>query len=156
MSIDTWYPAGHNNWCSVNLTPKRFAFQVNSPASNELDFQSACDFTAQTLYQDWGDQPLYLSLSGGLDSEVIANTFVRNHIPFVPIILCVDNFNSAESQYAKSWCQQHNIDPLIKNLTIVEYVDIIKKYSIKISHSFFFNLQLFNSFNVGNISLRYL
>ena len=128
MSADTWYPAGHNDWCSVNLTPERFAFRVNTPATKELDFESACDLTAQTLYQEWGSRPLYLSLSGGLDSEVIADTFVRNRIPFVPIILCVDDVNSAESQYAESWCRRHNIDPLIKNLTIVEYTDIIKKY----------------------------
>jgi hypothetical protein len=135
MSVDTWYPVGHNDWCSVNLTPERFAFQVNNPATKELDFQSACDFTAQTLYQDWSDRQLYLSLSGGLDSEVIANTFVRNQISFIPVILQVGNLNAAESWYAEYWCQQHNMTPLIKTVTIAEYEDIVKKYLLVIKNT---------------------
>lgn len=128
MNVDTWYPAGHNGWCSVSLSSERFAFQVNNPATKELDFQSACDFTAQTLYQEWGSRPLYLSLSGGLDSEVIAATFVRNHIPFIPIILRVGDLNAAESWYAEYWCHQHSIDPMIKTLNIANYENVVKKY----------------------------
>jgi len=135
MNVDTWYPAGHNGWCSVNLTPARFAFQVNTPASNELDFQSACDIAAQMLYQEWSSRPLYLSLSGGLDSELIANTFVRNHISFTPVILQVGNLNALESWYAEYWCQQHNITPLIKTVTIAEYEDIVKKYLLIIRNT---------------------
>ena len=135
MSVDTWYPAGHQGWCSVNLTPERFAFQVNNPATKELDFQSACDIAAQMLYQEWGSRPLYLSLSGGLDSEVIADTFVRNHISFIPVILQVGNLNAAESWYAEYWCYQHNITPLIKTVTIAEYEDILKKYLLVIRNT---------------------
>lgn len=123
-----WYPAGHNEWCSVNLTPERFAFQVNIPTTKELDFQTACDLTSHALYQEWGHRPLYLSLSGGLDSEVIADTFVRNHISFIPVILRVGNLNAAESWYAEYWCHQHGIDPAIKTLTIAEYEAVVKKY----------------------------
>jgi hypothetical protein len=125
---NVWYPAGHNEWCSVNLNPERFAFQVNIPTNNELDFQSACDFTAQTLYQEWSSRPLYLSLSGGLDSELIANTFLRNHIPFIPVILKVADLNISESWYAEYWCYQHGIDPVIKTLTIADYEVVVKKY----------------------------
>jgi hypothetical protein len=135
MSVDTWYPAGHNEWCSVNLTPERFAFRVNYPAIKELDFHSACDLTAQLLYQEWNSRPLYLSLSGGLDSEVIANTFVRNHIPFVPVILKVGDLNAAESWYAEYWCHQHNTKPLIKTVNIAEYEDIVKKYLLVIRNT---------------------
>lgn len=135
MSVDVWYPAGHNDWCSINLTPERFAFRVNTPATKELDFQSACDLTAQTLYQEWGSRPLYLSLSGGLDSEVIADTFVRNHIPFVPVILQVGNLNAVESWYAEYWCHRHNITPLIKTVTITEYENIVKKYLLVIKNT---------------------
>jgi hypothetical protein len=128
MDTNTWYPAGHNGWCSVNLTSEQFSFRVNTPATEELDFHSACDYTAKTLCSDWNDRPLYLSLSGGLDSELIANTFVRNQIPFVPVIVKIGDLNNLESWYAEYWCYKNNINPIVKNLTLPEYAKVVKKY----------------------------
>jgi hypothetical protein len=128
MSADTWYPAGHNDWCSVNLTPEQFSFRVNKPVSQELDFQSACDYTAKKLYLDWNDRSLYISLSGGLDSELVADTFVRNQIPFVPVIVKIGDLNSIESWYAEYWCYKNKITPIVKNLTITDYEEVVKKY----------------------------
>jgi hypothetical protein len=128
MDINTWYPAGHNGWCEVNLTPEQFSFRVNQPVSQELDFQSACDYTAKKLHSDWNDRPLYLSLSGGLDSELVANTFVRNQIPFVPVIIKIGTLNVNESWYAEYWCYTNKINPIVKNLTIADYEEVVKKY----------------------------
>ena len=128
MSVDTWYPAGHNAWCEVNLTSKQFSFRVNKLVSQELDFQSACDYTAKKLHQDWNNRSLYISLSGGLDSELVADTFVRNQIPFVPVIVKIGDLNSIESWYAEYWCYKNKITPIVKNLTIPDYEEIVKKY----------------------------
>ena len=135
MSVDTWYPAGHQGWCSVNLTPERFAFQVNSVATKELDFQSACDYNAQTLYKDWSDYPLYLGLSGGVDSELIADVFVRNQIPFVPFILKIQDVNDLESWYAEHWCWKNQIEPVIYNMTMQEFEQDCLPLLAKISNT---------------------
>jgi hypothetical protein len=130
MSVDTWYPAGHNNWCSVNLTPECFAFKVNNPVAADLDFYSACDYTAKKLYSDFSNRQLYLSLSGGLDSELVADTFIRNQIPFIPVIVKIGHINIAESWYAEYWCNKNNVKPIVINLTTKDYEEILKKYLV--------------------------
>jgi len=135
MNVNTWYPAGHNAWCSVNLTSERFALQINSPATKELDFQSACDYNAQTLYKDWSSRPLYLGLSGGVDSELIADVFVRNQIPFVPFILKIQDANDLESWYAEHWCWRNQIKPVIYNMTMQEFDQDCLPLLAKISHT---------------------
>jgi hypothetical protein len=135
MSVNTWHPAGHNDWCSVNLTPDRFALQVNSPATEELDFHSACDYNAQTLYKDWGNRPLYLGLSGGVDSELIADVFVRNQIPFVPFILKIQNINDLESWYAEHWCWRNQMKPVIYHMTMQEFEQDCLPLLAKISNT---------------------
>lgn len=126
---DSWVSAGFNDWCSVRLTPEKFEFQVNAKASKNFEnFQDACDFTAKLMHQQFNDRPLYLALSGGLDSEVVANTFVRNNIPFTPLIFNLGTVNGFESWYAEYWCQQHHIEPLRLSISPDEYETVVKKY----------------------------
>lgn len=126
---DSWINAGFKDWCSVRLTPEKFEFRVNAKAEQSFEnFQDSCDFTAKLMYQQFNDRPLYLALSGGLDSELVANTFVRNNIPFVPLIFNLGTVNGFESWYAEYWCHQHGLTPLRINVTPDEYTSIVKKY----------------------------
>lgn len=135
MSVDAWCPAGHDNWCSVNLTPAQFAFRVNYTTNRELDFESACDFNAQTLQKDWNDRPWYLGLSGGVDSELIADVLTRNCIPFVPFILKIQGVNDLESWYAEHWCWRNQIEPMIYNMTVNEFEQECLPILRKIHHT---------------------
>lgn len=132
---NAWFTAGHQQWCSVNLTPEQFSFRVNTPVTKHMDFQLACDYTADVMFREWNDRPWYLSLSGGLDSELVAETLLKNKIPFTPVILKVGELNAAESWYAEYWCNKHQITPIVKNLTVEEYEDIFKKYLPHIRHT---------------------
>jgi hypothetical protein len=127
----TWHDAGHDNWCSVAKTQDQFYLRVNHPAFIFFDdFEEAAEYNAKLLYSTFNDRPLYLSLSGGLDSELVARTFVRCRIPFTPIILKIDDINYAESWYAEYWCRQNNITPIRLNLTVDEYyTNILRKYT---------------------------
>jgi hypothetical protein len=87
----------------------------NQKADKIAPFDQVCDQTAQEIYNQ--HKNLYVALSGGCDSENVANTFYRNKIPFTPIILIYDNVNHQdqmlESWYAIQWCKKHNIEPWI-------------------------------------------
>ena len=122
----TWMHGGHNNWFSINLESSPFRLKFNTRASKlYTDFDKAADNTAQLLQQSWGEKNLYLALSGGIDSELVANTLLRNKIKFTPIILKIDEINALETWYAEYWCKQNNIQPVILQYTIDDLIQKI-------------------------------
>ena len=88
---------------------------------------------AQLLYQEWGDRPLYIALSGGVDSELTARIFVKNNIPFTPVIVKIDGLNNIETWYAEYWCHINNITPIILNYSIKEIIDHTARLSAKLT-----------------------
>ena len=125
---DRWVKAGHRDWSEIRLANNQLDFKLNRPAQQQFDnFQDACDFNAQRLHEDWNDRPLYLALTGGMDSECSATTLVRNRIPFTPFILEVDELNAYEVWYAKYWCWKNSITPIVERITQDQIVDIYKE-----------------------------
>lgn len=115
--------AGHNEWLTVNHGDK-FAVTFNQRASVFYqDFHQAADYTANLIYQKYNDKKIYVSLSGGLDSELVASVLLRNKIPFVPIILKIHDLNYLETWYAEYWCYQNNIVPVILEYNADEVVE---------------------------------
>ena len=109
---------GHNNWFQVNhkeLT-EPFKFTYTLPESyNPMPFQAAADYTARCLAEMYSK--LHLCFSGGLDSEFVGEVFVRNNIPFVPVILDCE-MTKLESSRAFEWCDSKSIEPYV-----IEYLD---------------------------------
>jgi len=92
--------------------------KIGRRARTLINFDLACDMAVQEIYDTHRD--LYLGLSGGADSEYVAACFHRNKIPFTPVILQYNLATSTdqmyESWYAKQWCRQHNVEPLLVNI----------------------------------------
>lgn len=130
-----WVGAGHDNWCSVCLTPNGVRFRVNRPASTVMPFDQACDFTAQTMAKDWAAWPLYVSLSGGLDSELVAEVLLRNHVTFTPVILEVATVNQLETWYAHHWCWRNHIKPWVIKLDHSQYEQQVLPWLAKLRHT---------------------
>jgi hypothetical protein len=130
----TWLPGGHKDWFSVNVSQTNFQFRINRSASVLYqNFDDAADQAAQLLYQEWGDRPLYIALSGGVDSELTARIFVKNNIPFTPVIVKIDGLNNIETWYAEYWCHINNITPIILNYSIKEIIDHTARLSAKLT-----------------------
>jgi hypothetical protein len=129
----TWIPGGYNDWFSISLDGPVFELKINQRA-NKLytNFNEAADIAANLLYQQWNDRPLYLAMSGGIDSEFVANTLHRNNIPFTPVILKIENYNTTESWYAEYWCYQHNIQPVILEYSMPMFFDAMVKFFSKL------------------------
>jgi len=134
----TWMPGGHNDWFSVSVDGPQFQVGFNRRASKLYkNFDDAADNAAQLLYKEWGHQPLYLALSGGVDSEFVARILLKNKIPFTPVILKIDSLNAIESQFALTWCNQNNITPVILNYTTQDLNNSFKLFfpkMLKIKH----------------------
>lgn len=66
---------------------------------------------AQELYDTYGK--IYVGISGGIDSEWVAKCFLRQGIPFTPIIYEADDLNSMDTWWARKWCEENNVTPVI-------------------------------------------
>lgn len=132
---------GYKDWLELNLTkgdPDNFVntfvptFNLSNPVPI-LPFQDAADATAKLIAKQYDN--LYLSLSGGLDSEFVAKVLIRNQIDFVPVILLAP-WNLVESWYAFKFCDENNLQPKILDYTgSSSYHTLIKKmmlYSVKL------------------------
>jgi hypothetical protein len=130
----TWHTGGYNNWFSVDASGSKFQLKFNKKASTLYEnFDQAADNAAQLLYQEWGHKPLYLALSGGLDSELTARILVKNNIPFTPVILKIKDYNDFETWYAEYWCRQNNVNPIILNYSVDKLLDLMVRFYPKLN-----------------------
>lgn len=125
--------SGKDNWYTVNIAfnkkpvPAEFSIKFNhTVAPKAISFQQAADEALLDVANTFNH--LHLGLSGGLDSEFIAEVLYRNKIPFTPII-GVSPLNN-DYRFALHWCQQHNIKPIV--------FDYVKERDALLGHCFKF------------------
>lgn len=118
-----------NNWIKVDWDGKcprdrvenlRLEFTQKASAI-PASWEAACDATALDIASKYDN--LYVGMSGGADSEHIADILYRNKIPFTPIIIewvgfatIAEDQSNVENQYAYYWCKKRNITPIIMRL----------------------------------------
>lgn len=125
----TWYTGGHNNWLSMSNDGERFELKFNQPSVMSVSsFAEEAGKAALLMQEQWGNKPLYLALSGGIDSEFVAETLFNNNVPFIPVILKIEDLNKIESWYAEYWCYQHNITPVVLNYRLEQYEQELIKF----------------------------
>jgi len=117
----------------------------NEKAKRVIPFVQARREVAQEIWETRPDnRPLYVAMSGGCDSECVAQTFLNLGIPFKPII--VDSWmfnvhmNYADTWWAHRWCKNNSIQPIslvmdtsdtfMINMQLVEKVKARKTWSI--------------------------
>jgi hypothetical protein len=101
-----------NNSCSFNF------------ANLKIRKKEECiDYAVNKITEK--SENLFLALSGGLDSEFVANCLFDRGVQFTPIIMDIHS-NRIENWYAHYWCYEKRIKPLI--ITMNEK-DVIKTFS---------------------------
>ena len=107
---------GHNNWIDINLklgvdnSKLPFTIDLAVPPVTNLNFEQASNATANLIANTFDN--LHLCLSGGMDSEYVAQVLLRNKIPFTPVLLNTGTYTD-ELWYAKHFCYRQNIKPLV-------------------------------------------
>ena len=65
---------------------------------------------------------LWILLSGGVDSEAMANVFLKNKIPFRIAIQRFNNgLNAHDIAHAEAYCKEHSLPYEILDLDILDY-----------------------------------
>lgn len=98
-------------------------------ADLELDIDQIGNLQAQELHETYGN--IYVAMSGGIDSEWVAKCFYRQNIPFTPIIYEAEDINSADTWWARKWCQDHGLTPVIYKEYQFQLVYGIVEFGIK-------------------------
>mgnify|MGYP003334227353 CR=1 FL=1 len=89
----------------VILEPYQFA--------DVVPWDIACDNVAKDIYNQYKGKKLFLAFGGGIDGENVAKTFLRNNIPFTPIIFKVDSLHDLDTWWAERWCKENGVEPYI-------------------------------------------
>lgn len=125
--------ATKNNWFTTNLKARSienlcaFDISLNPYQFTKGDFYEMCNKQAIELYEQ--HDKLYLSYSGGLDSEFVLKVFKDLQLDITPVIVMTP-YNEAESLDALKFCKERSIIPEIVNYTRNEIVDKLKEKSI--------------------------
>lgn len=148
-----------NNWFRVSTDPN-LTIEITKPAQRLYpNFSQAGDEAIKLIAHEWSHKPLYLALSGGLDSEFVADRLVKNKIDFVPVILKIGNLNSIETWYAEYWCYKNNKIPTILHYSIGKFETAWTQFGSQLAELRNYNLVpqciLYNYANQCNAHLIY-
>jgi hypothetical protein len=123
-----------HNWFTTNLEKrqedKSIKFDISiSPYKCEIDtFYNNAKRVALEMSNSFSS--LYLSYSGGLDSEFVLNTFVENDLKITPIIVSTP-YNKREYEYALHFCYEKKIKPVLLKYNEVDIIEQLYKRTIR-------------------------
>jgi hypothetical protein len=64
-------------------------------------------------------KPIYVTMSGGLDSELVARIMLQERVPFTPLIAQFEkDLNKEDIAYAFDFCRAHNLTPEVMKIDI--------------------------------------
>ena len=108
---------GYNgNWFCNRKSVDDVFFCEYGVAKQQLDFRTA-NIEAAKLIRNSTNKPLFVMMSGGIDSEVVARSFKDANIDFTAAVLRYnDNLNKHDITYAEEWCDCNSVK--------IEYFDI--------------------------------
>lgn len=112
--------------------------------SNIVPWPVAVKNVAEDIHANYKN--LYVSMSGGIDSESVAKAFYENNIPFKPIIFEVSDLLELDTWWAYKWCKERNIEPVVITAPLDEWM----KRIISVSKRYC------GRFGQGNATMEYL
>jgi len=123
-----------NNWIFSNIESRLsdhnsdFVVNINKQKYEKLSFDQAAADVCHKLVQI--GKPIYVGLSGGIDSEYVFRKFHNLGYVVKPVIVCTSG-NRYETPNAFELCRELNVDPIVIHKSEIEYLQIIYKYIIK-------------------------
>lgn len=120
-----------DDWLTTNLK-QRFAqkdldFDVylKPYAFKKMSLWDASSYTIKRIADKY--ENLFVSLSGGYDSEYVLKVCIENKVPVKPIIVMM-NGNEIETNYALDFCKVNNLVPIVVKPTDREIIKLWYDY----------------------------
>lgn len=115
----------HLNWFRSNIRERLvdpatdLKLELNPYPFTKMKFHEAADYTANLIHETYKN--IFVSLSGGADSEYTLRTFLRNGIKVTPIIVETSG-NDTELGMAYRICFDLDIEPVILYIEDSDYL----------------------------------
>ena len=145
LGKDQWLRYHFDGEDSRKVNSSNFSVNLENNPTQFVIFDRACKNVAQEIFELYKHQRIYVSMSGGCDSETVANSFYKERIPFTPII---NEFyyggletSYADTWWAKRWCAERNLVPYINKLNIRDLANVILPIAEKIKARKLFSIQ---------------
>lgn len=125
---------GQKDWVRTNIEERRknkslfFDGELGPEPFTRKDFKTACEDAAWNLtVEGWG--PLYLALSGGLDSTHVLETFARLDLEINPVIVIIHDAPTwmAEARHGLLACSRLGIIPHVINISMAQLLYVFEK-----------------------------
>jgi hypothetical protein len=130
MGKDQWIKFSLNRSYTNPYPEKELEVYLRpTQASAVVDWKTAARRVAEDIYASYDN--LYVAMSGGIDSEFVAQTFFDLGIPFKPIIFRVSDLNELDIWWAFKWCRDNNVEPVVVDATIEDWVTRLSSVSRK-------------------------
>lgn len=89
-----------------------------------LPWREECIATAKLIYDEANGEIPTIYFSGGMDSQIVAESFRLSGVPFkIVIIRLTDSWNWHDMKFAVEWCEEYNIEPLILDLDYRKFLE---------------------------------
>lgn len=124
---------GLNDWITLKYDKVTCTCALDFSAVELLPKEDSIDYTIEKITERYDN--LYVCLSGGIDSEFMANCLLSRGIKFTPVIVDFEG-NRLEAWYAYLWCKRNNIEPRVISLPLQMAAAIFQHYAVKHSTAF--------------------
>ena len=121
-----------DNWFDTNLR-QRFidksvdlSYIINPYQFKSMTFDEATDLTCEQLLNM--NKQIFVSFSGGYDSEYVLKSLCRNSTNITPILVkCGD---TDELKYAYETCRQLELEPIILEISEDDFLNFVEEHII--------------------------
>lgn len=115
-----WYDTGHY-FGNRNNNDQQWKVAYGSIERQPLDFKEECIETAKLIYEKSNGNVVIL-YSGGVDSEVVCESFRLANLPFKLVSMRFNNnYNDHDISYVKKYSQKYNLKVDWLELDILEF-----------------------------------
>lgn len=112
-----------NNYYRISGSGKDFKVEIDPIKRTPKLFCEEVVDNCQEIYEN-KTGPLYCMYSGGIDSELIMESFLSLKIPVIPVIVKMkDDLNYFDISWAEKYCEIKNIKPLIYDIDIKKFIE---------------------------------
>jgi len=135
-NFDSMLGMGKDNWLKFSINRsydnpypelELEAYLRPTAPCTVVPWETAARNVAEDIYST--HKNIYVAMSGGIDSEFIARTFLELGIPFQPIIFKVSDLNALDIWWAEKWCRDNGVVPVIVEASVSDWVSRIVKIS---------------------------
>jgi hypothetical protein len=112
----------YNNYFTTSGTGKDWSINFKKCTKKIIEDYHKELINAAHIIHEQADSKLVLLFSGGLDGEFMLNIFRTAKIPFDTAIISYGKYNAHDTEYAFSYCNDHNIKPIIVDIDIEDFI----------------------------------